>query len=38
MRQASLPFMRDRFEEADRQFFDRVENGFAAIAAAEPEP
>ncbi len=37
MRQTSLPFMRDRFEEADRQFFDRVEKGFAAIAAAEPE-
>ena len=37
MRQTNLPFMRDRFEEADRQFFDRVENGFTAIAAAEPE-
>ena len=36
-RQANLPFMRDRFEEADRQFFERVEKGFAAIAAAEPD-
>jgi dTMP kinase len=37
LRQASLPFMRDRIEEADRQFFERVEKGFAAIAAAEPD-
>ena len=36
-RQVNLPFMRDRFEEADRQFFERVEKGFAAIAAAEPD-
>jgi dTMP kinase len=36
MRQSTLPFMRDRFEEADRQFFERVEQGFATIAAAEP--
>ena len=36
-RQANLPFMRDRFEEADQQFFERVEKGFAAIAAAEPD-
>jgi dTMP kinase len=28
---------RDRFEEADRSFFERVEEGFAAIAAAEPD-
>jgi dTMP kinase len=27
---------RDRFEEADRAFFERVALGFAAIAAAEP--
>jgi len=27
---------RDRFEEADREFFRRVEAGFAAIARAEP--
>jgi dTMP kinase len=37
MRQSNLPFMRDRFEEGDRQFFERVENGFAVIAAAEPD-
>ena len=29
--------VRDRMEEADRDFFARVEQGFAAIAAAEPE-
>lgn len=27
---------RDRFEEADRAFFERVERGFQAIAKAEP--
>ena len=32
-----LPFQRDRFEEADRDFFDRVAQGFQAIAAAEPQ-
>ena len=37
LRQASLPFMRDRIEEADRKFFERVNEGFAAIAAAEPQ-
>jgi dTMP kinase len=37
MRQSTLSFMRDRIEEADREFFERVEQGFAAIAAAEPE-
>jgi len=36
MRQSTLPFMRDRIEEADQQFFQRVDRGFAAIAAAEP--
>jgi len=36
MRQSTLPFMRDRMEEADRQFFERVESGFASAAAAEP--
>jgi dTMP kinase len=28
---------RDRIEEADRDFFERVAQGFAAIAAAEPQ-
>jgi dTMP kinase len=36
-RQATLPFMRDRMEEADRGFFERVAQGYQAIAAAEPE-
>jgi dTMP kinase len=36
-RQATLPFMRDRFEEADRSFFQRVEQGYHAIAVAEPQ-
>jgi len=35
-RQATLPFMRDRIEEADRGFFDRVAEGYHLIAAAEP--
>ena len=35
-RQATLPFMRDRIEEADRDFFDRVAVGYQAILAAEP--
>jgi len=29
--------LRDRMEEADRAFFERVQEGFAAIAAAEPQ-
>jgi len=37
MRQSSLPFARDRMEEADRSFFERVAKGYAAIAAAEPK-
>src|SRR5207245_10790518 len=36
-RQSTLPFMRDRIEEADRSFFDRVAKGYQAIAAAEPQ-
>jgi dTMP kinase len=36
-RQSTLPFMRDRIEEADRSFFERVARGYHAIAAAEPE-
>ena len=33
-RGATIP---DRFEEADREFFRRVERGFDAIAASEPD-
>ncbi|MGH7970334.1 MAG: dTMP kinase [Limisphaerales bacterium] len=36
-RQSTLPFMRDRIEEADDSFFDRVAKGYVAIAAAEPK-
>ena len=36
VRQSTLPFMRDRMEEADRKFFERVTLGYQAIAAAEP--
>jgi dTMP kinase len=36
-RQTTLPFMRDRIEEADRSFFERVAHGYQAIAASEPE-
>jgi len=35
-RQATMPFMRDRMEEADDSFFFRVALGYQAIAAAEP--
>jgi len=34
-REASLPFQRDRIEEADRAFFERVYNGFNEIAKSE---
>ena len=37
VRQATLPFMRDRIEEGDREFFARVEDGFKAIAATHPD-
>ena len=38
-RQPTLPLSikRDRFEEADRSFFERVEKGYRAIAAKEPQ-
>jgi dTMP kinase len=36
-RQSTLPFMRDRMEEADRSFFERVAQGYHAIAIAEPQ-
>lgn len=35
-RQSTLPFMRDRIEEADRGFFERVAKGYQALAAADP--
>jgi dTMP kinase len=34
-RQHTLPFARDRIEEADEKFFARVAEGYQAIAAAE---
>jgi len=36
-RQSMMPFVRDRMEEADRAFFERVDRGYQAIAAAEPK-
>lgn len=36
-RQSGRPAVRDRFEEADRGFFERVAQGYADIAAAEPD-
>ena len=36
MRQATMPFIRDRIEESNEEFFTRVDTGFLAIAAAEP--
>jgi dTMP kinase len=35
-RQVKTPGPRDRMEQSDRQFFERVEQGFLAIAANEP--
>jgi dTMP kinase len=35
-RQTRMPFLRDRFEEADRKFFERVEQGYRAIAEKDP--
>ncbi|HSU53470.1 MAG TPA: dTMP kinase, partial [Candidatus Dormibacteraeota bacterium] len=35
-RQSTMPFMRDRMEEADGSFFERVAKGYQNIAAAEP--
>jgi thymidylate kinase len=32
-----LPFVRDRIEEADRKFFERVAHGYEVIAAGEPQ-
>jgi dTMP kinase len=36
-RRSSAPPVRDRMEEADPGFFERVSQGYAAIAAAEPD-
>ncbi len=36
-RQENLPFVRDRIEEADQKFFERVAHGFSVIAASEPQ-
>ncbi|MGA2657673.1 MAG: dTMP kinase [Verrucomicrobiota bacterium] len=36
-RQATMPFVRDRMEEADASFFERVARGYRAMAAAEPQ-
>jgi dTMP kinase len=36
-RQSTLPVVRDRMEEADRQFFERVAKGYQLIATAEPQ-
>ena len=36
-RQSTMPFMRDRMEEADRGFFERVAHGYNEIAATEPQ-
>ncbi len=35
-RRQATDLIRDRFEESDREFFERVERGFLAIAKAEP--
>lgn len=35
-RQSTMPFIRDRMEEADKQFFQRVAMGYEMIAAADP--
>lgn len=36
-RQSTQPIVRDRIEEADRKFFERVAHGFGVIAASEPQ-
>jgi dTMP kinase len=35
-RQANLPHLRDRMEEADRAFFGRVAAGYEALALEQP--
>lgn len=34
-RQSAMPFLRDRFEEGDRAFFERVNRGYQAMAELE---
>jgi dTMP kinase len=36
-RQSTMPFVRDRLEEADASFFERVARGYRVMAAAEPQ-
>lgn len=36
-RQSTMPFVRDRIEEADRSFFERVAKGYEALATTEPK-
>ena len=36
-RQATMPFLRDRIEEASKEFFARVEKGYEAVAKADPD-
>ncbi|HEY1660782.1 MAG TPA: dTMP kinase [Verrucomicrobiae bacterium] len=36
-RQSTMPFIRDRIEEADKQFFQRVARGYETLAATEPK-
>jgi dTMP kinase len=36
-RRARQPNLRDRFEEADREFFDRVDRGYRKLAGEEPD-
>lgn len=37
IRQSSAAPQRDRFEESDRTFFERVEKGYLALAASQPK-
>lgn len=36
-RQSTLPFVRDRIEEADQSFFERVVKGYREIAESDPD-
>ena len=37
LRQTNAPVVRDRIEEADQKFFERVAHGYGVIAANEPQ-